>query len=334
MKPLVCHDGVEGFYTNEPRNVAIEGEFCRKTFQIIEEENGQQWSKYDWWQATITLPTGVGRIDQSTGEVVDPAKWLVDWLAHQLTMCDVVYGRGSQSYTDRADIRRGDNTLCTVQWGGVNSDPNVTATGSSAPLVRDLVFSHFPEGRVSRVDSAFDSLSGTAEFDRVTAWAEAKAVSMGINCTWIRNSDKAKGDTLYIGSKTSRVQIRIYEKGKQMDHKAGSWWRAEVQLRPESRNKAGVYHFSSGMVWGASRMTRALWEFLGGEGLAAGVMEGVDKQRGLESRVAHLVTQYGALFREMVESEGSWSGVGAMMDAIADSLGKPRITPVEAGERG
>lgn len=304
-----------------------------REIQLQEEMYGEHHSKFDWWQATVSLE-GWSNYDSDTGEVIEPAENLVKWLYNEITMVDVVRGRGSNSYERKADFKRGERTICTVQWGGVNPDPNITATGSDSAFIRGLVTSRFPDGRISRVDSAFDSASGTAEFQRVCAWVEERAKKAGINCTWIKNSDTTKGDTLYIGSKTSRVQIRIYEKGKQTGYRAGEWWRAEVQLRPESRNKSISYKYSPGMVWGASRITRDLWEFLGGEKLSSLEFEANMKEKDLNDKAAHLVKQYGKLLKELVENTGSWVAVGSLLDSLSEQTGKGRILPPEAGERG
>lgn len=301
--------------------------------RLQEEMHGEHHSKFDWWQATVSLE-GWSTYDSSTGETIHPAENLVKWLSSEITMVDAVRGRGSNSYERKADFKRGDRIICTVQWGGVNPDPNITATGSDSAFIRGLITAKFPEGRISRVDSAFDSMSGTAEFQRVCAWAEERAEQAGVNCIWIKNSDTTKGDTLYIGSKTSRIQIRIYEKGKQTGYKPGEWWRAEVQFRPDSRNKTSAYKYSSGVVWGASRITRDLWSFLGGEKLAAIEEQYSMKQKDLEDRLAHLVKQYGNLLREAVESTGSWVAVGSKLDSLSEQMGKGRILPPEAGERG
>lgn len=303
---------------------------------LQEEMHGEFHSRFDYWQATISLE-GWSTYDSSTGETIHPAENLVKWLSSEITMVDVVRGRGSNSYERKADFKRGDRTICTLQWGGVNPDPNITASGSDAPFIRGLITAKFPEGRMSRLDSAFDSMSGTAEFQRVCAWVEERAKKAGVNCTWIKNSDTTKGDTLYIGSKSSRVQIRIYEKGKEQKlsgEKRDLWWRAEVQLRPESRNKSMSYKYSSGMVWGASRITRDLWAFLGGEKLYSLEFEANMKEKDLNDKAAHLVKQYGNLLKELVQNTGSGVACMSLLNKLSEQMGKGSILPPEAGERG
>ena len=303
---------------------------------LQEEMHGEFHSRFDYWQATISLE-GWSNYDSSTGETIHPVENLIKWLHSEITMVDVVLGRGANSYERKADFKRGDRKICTVQWGGVNPDPNITASGSDAPFIRGLITARFPEGRMSRLDSAFDSMSGTAEFQRVCAWAEERAERAGVNCTWIKNSDTTKGDTLYIGSKSSRVQIRIYEKGKEQKlsgEKRDLWWRAEVQLRPESRNKSMSYKYSSGMVWGASRITRDLWAFLGGEKLYSLEFEANMKEKDLNDKAAHLVKQYGNLLKELVQNTGSGVACMSLLNKLSEQMGKGSILPPEAGERG
>ena len=291
----------------------------------LEERHGQYESSFDYWQATISLE-GWSTYDSSTGEPIEPAENLVKWLSSEITMVDVVRSRGTQSYRNKVDFNRGKRTICTLQWGGVNPDPNITATGSDSPFIRKLVTSRFHEGKISRVDSAYDSLSGTSEFLRVCAWAESRASRLRINCKWIKNSDKSIGDTLYIGSKSSRVQIRIYEKGKQTGYKPGEWWRAEVQLRPDSRSKKNTYRFSSGMVWSTSEMTRDLWHFLGGERLYAFGFLAPPDEKDLEQRAFHLAYQYGNLLSELLSVSGSPSAVFERFDRVLSDAGKSTIS--------
>jgi DNA relaxase NicK len=164
---------------------------------------------------------------------------------------------------------------------------------------------------------------------------EDRAKKAGINTKWIRNSDRNIGDTLYVGSQTSRVMIRLYEKGKEQrltGAKRDLWWRAEVQLRPDTKAKQWAYSWSAGMVWGSSRITREFMAYLTGEKLVANNLQVSDMKKGLEDRAAWLVKQYGNLLKELVEETGSWAGVGVMLDRLSEARGTGRIMPKEAGE--
>lgn len=305
-----------------------------KEVKTPQEAEGSKTTVFDWWQVTVPfIPEDEAKLNRETGEIYRPEEDLVFWLADKLGFCDVVYGGGRYGYEASATINRGDSMLCQVLYGGVNGDPNVRASGAMSTEVRKLIARKYPAGKASRVDSAYDSYSGTSEFERITEWAEDRASHLGINCTWIKNSKKEKGDTLYIGSRTSRVQVRIYEKGKQMSFKPDDWWRAEVQLRPDSKAKKAVYNWSSGMVWTASRFTRELAEKLGGEALhATGFQQ--PPQKDFDTTLGHMISQYGNVLRELIRVEGSVWGAISRLDSMAEQMGKPRFTPFEAGERG
>lgn len=225
--------------------------------------------------------------------------------------------------------------IAQVMHGGSNPNPNIKTSGQYSEEVRNIVVSKFPNGKISRVDSAYDSYSGTQEFKKIVAWAEERAKQLRINCRWIINSDDSIGNTLYIGSKTSRVQVRIYEKGKQMKYKSGEWWRAEVQLRPDTRSKGSSYNLSAGSVWGASQFTRELYSQMGGIRLAASGFRMPSEYKDLDTRASYMVTQYGQVLRDLVADEGgSVLAVIARLDRIAESLGKDRISQPEQGEKG
>ncbi|MEX5543951.1 replication initiation factor domain-containing protein, partial [Pseudomonas poae] len=56
--------------------------------------------------------------------------------------------------------------------------------------------------------------------------------------------DSDDGRTLYLGSQTSAVSMRIYEKGKQLDC-GNDWVRAELQVRPQKDQKTLIAYLDS-----------------------------------------------------------------------------------------
>ena len=207
--------------------------------------------------------------------------------------------------------------------------------GHRSQHLKDLIVAEFPNGRISRVDSAFDSLSGTLEFRRVASWLEDRAKKAGMNTRWIKNSDESIGDTLYVGSPSSRVMIRLYEKGKEQKlsgERRDLWWRAEVQLRPDTKAKGAVYDWSSGMIWGASNLTRDFMVFLTGEKIAANNLQVKDMKKDLDTRAAWMLKQYGNVIRDLVRETGSPLAMLSKLEMLSHDLGLPQIFPVDAGE--
>lgn len=297
--------------------------FCEVT--TLEESFGEFHSHFDWWQVSLDV-SSLESWDTKTGEVLPGIDVLKLELNKAFPASSWITSGGRNGYDFSEELKRGDSRICLVSHGGIHPLANITASGSRSAEVRSFMVSLFPTGKVSRVDSAFDSLSGSAEFRRVTAWAEDRATQAGINCTWIKNTKTSKGDTLYIGSKQSRVQIRIYEKGKQMSHRESEWWRVEVQLRPDSKSKSAVYSWSAGHVWSASRLTRDLWAYLGGEKLQAVNFQYHEKEKDLDDKLLHLATQYGNLLSQALAIHGDASLIISRMDALLISVGKPPIT--------
>lgn len=291
----------------------------------LEESYGEYSSAFDWWQATVD-PAGMGFWDKKKGEEVPDIHVLLLLIGEKFPAASWTRHGGSNGYAYRDCLKRGETTLCNVQHGGTHDLPNVSASGSTSAVVRSVVTGAIPEGKASRIDSAFDSLSGTAEFRRVTAWAEARARKAGISYRWITNSDPNEGDTLYIGKRGSRVMIRIYEKGKETGYKAGEWWRAEVELHPDSKAKMDAYSYSAGMVWSVNRMTRELWQFLGGAKLSAPGFQYQARDKDLHDKLLHMGIQYGNLLAQALAVYGTPSAMVEVIDRLLLEVEKQPIT--------
>lgn len=302
------------------------------------ETHGEKYTRFDWWQATVNIQ-GMGgyRKSQNSQNELEPEPdidALIAWLSSKLPFTDKKLGAGRNSFERSCSFVMGDAVECIVQWGGVNPDPNITATGSHSERIREIFTQAFPEGRISRVDSAFDSMSGTDAFRLAAGWLEERARQAGVNTRWIKNSDTSIGDTLYVGSPNSRVMIRLYEKGKQTGYEPDKWWRAEVQLKPGSREKSDTYSFSSGLVWGATRITRDFMKYLTGETLMAVGFQGSPPKKDLDTSAAYMVKQYGKVLRALLADCGGVSDSFVLrLDKIAEGMGYPRITEPESGER-
>lgn len=115
------------------------------------------------------------------------------------------YAEGVQ-FLDAADTN-----ICSVLWGGRNARPNLIATGSAAHVVADIVrreWKHKP----SRLDSRLDLLA-PGLFDTLRQSTRVFARRWGIQRQTWETDDPDKGDTIYLGSRTSQVFVRIYQPG-------------------------------------------------------------------------------------------------------------------------
>lgn len=197
--------------------------------------------------------------------------------------------RGWKQYTD--------GLACTssgahVYFGGPNPHPHVRASGESAHGVAQVLRQHHPQHRVTRVDVAYDYASGTA-WDETVRDLTARAHRHRLSTRLIGSpTDPEKGRTLYVGSRSSSVFLRAYEKGKQL-HEQGwkiwtidgvrtfqrgwqpddtssetpnrHWVRVEVEYKPQKREeKAAAAQLTPLGVWQRRQWTAALYEHLTG----------------------------------------------------------------------
>lgn len=92
-------------------------------------------------------------------------------------------------------------------------------------------------GKITRVDLAYDDLDGKMSVEQVKEAYERGLFSMGgrnPQSSYIQNSHD-KGDTFYVGSRTSGKLHRSYQKGKQLGCSVDKWVRHEEELKAISR---------------------------------------------------------------------------------------------------
>ena len=204
---------------------------------------------FDWYQATIAVAP------QTLGEA------LLDALpgAHGFKA-----GRGRNNYHHSMAVLDSDGeTLATVLHGGPNGDPNAWASGERAEAFAEVIRRLWPEAhRPTRIDSAADLL---ADYPTVRDRCRALAAPSRVSGFEIAAHGPEKGSTDYLGSKSARVQHRLYEKGKQMaglvvdpSTVPANWLRLETQWRPDKSARAVASTVTPGEVWGVSPWVQAI----------------------------------------------------------------------------
>lgn len=221
--------------------------------------------------------------------------------------------RPLKNYNEAAAFVRGNDTLFKIHFGGQNSEhgPNVVGSGSAAQPLADVLRARFPH-RVSRLDSCEDYYHPKA-YNYLRSLALKIAKEQRVQCREIVKPlpDSDDGRTLYLGSQTSSVSMRIYEKGKQLGVE-GDWVRAELQVRPQK----DVKHFASMMdsteVWGLSKWSHAMALQLGKSGLQR-VQAQVYQQSDHDRAYRFMLKQYRKVLEQMHASHGSPEAVGAQI---------------------
>lgn len=129
----------------------------------------------------------------------------------------------------------------TVMFGGVaqGSKLNCTATGEHAPAFASWLRDRFPSHEVVRIDVAID-------YDESGAWlslhslGNAASKAYGLKSRYIGPSgmetspDAPDGRTLYVGSRQSVSNVRVYEKGKKDNPSLPDWVRLEFEFKPQT----------------------------------------------------------------------------------------------------
>ncbi|WP_166546172.1 replication initiation factor domain-containing protein [Porphyrobacter sp. SLTP] len=132
--------------------------------------------------------------------------------------------------------------LCSVRWGGANGTPFVECKGAVSPLISSLLRREF-DHRPARLDVAIDR-SAPKLFQRHVRITRKLARTYGLK--WEPKGDwitPDAGRTIVLGSRSSQVVLRVYEKGLELAAKQGlelteelrCLVRAEVEFKPQNR---------------------------------------------------------------------------------------------------
>jgi DNA relaxase NicK len=180
-------------------------------------------------------------------------------------ICEVQEGPGRFNYRQRLDVTQGGDRVATILHGGSNGHPNVEASGDRAPALAELLRASGAH-RVTRCDIAIDG-HGAQLFAELEAAALGIAGQHGLQVRKIANPlDRSAGETVYLGSRSSSVFARIYEKGKAERQAYGgertdaldSWVRCELEVKPQKDMKAVAASMAPEAFWGVSDWTAQL----------------------------------------------------------------------------
>ena len=266
-------------------------------------------SRWDWYQSTAegTCPSKSG---------------LISCFMQHWTHADFLPARNLNGYNFGGVIRRGDNVLCHLNWGGqpgINCKSTSDESPTLALALRKWGKPHFP----TRVDSCVD-WHEKGLFDSLTSslivYAQQQNLAINQMGDWIRGEAR----TLYLGSKSSAVRLVVYEKTAER-RSAGCegvpehWVRMEVRVRPKKAHRASVALWEPDQAltagWVANALNETgLWAHLQSTSVGT-VWRASDDER---ARTA-LLRQYSAVMSRWAEELGGWDKFGLAAGSSIDS---------------
>ena len=265
--------------------------------------------RWDWYQATV--PAASDRV--------------IAALVAGYPGAEVHQGRGLHGFAYRSDLQAGGDTVATVLHGGSNPMPNAWASGELAPRFAGVLRDVFPQHRVTRFDACQD-FEEPGVFDRlskmVLSFADAHKLKVSHAGDWHRGQD---GRTLYLGSRSSPVLARLYEKGIQQREAAqtlgepvrADWVRLELRVRPEGPAREVCATMQPEQAWGLSRWSPQL--------LRAVMATEVRRVSMHNSRVPdahlsfhHMVGQYANVLNFMRAEAGGWREIGELIGQLLE----------------
>jgi hypothetical protein len=247
--------------------------------------------------------------DWYTAGVSASPELVINTIRDAFDLSDVQYIRPMiGGYENACQIRRGEDVLAKIQYGGasVGSRVWVNASGHNAHDFADLVRDKFPLHHLIRADVAID-------YDEPGAWDSLSSLALSVadrfrlKVTHVGDFHRGKdGRTINIGSRTSAAMQRIYEKGKQLG-KSSDWVRQELELKPQTDlAKLAYARATPEQMFQATKWTRYVWEVLNGPSQEVrpappgSVRVPTDDERALE----FMAKQYGNVLRRKLESLG------------------------------
>lgn len=286
--------------------------------------------RFDWYQATIP-ENPVVLVDTIKARLGDGG--------------DVEEGRGRHNYHQSFTVRdRAGDRVATVLCGGPNGHPNVAASGDATERFVRLVRDFWPVHRVTRFDAAEDFVQ-EGSYDRLEAVCRAVGRDRKVKGRAIVPDDISDGRTYYLGSPSSDVRVRLYDKtaetrrslpAERHSEVPESWTRLEAQIRPRTPEWKGyAAQCSAEEAWSFSGWTRDLGERALGLNLNRVSMR-IEREADDERTLRALALQYGAFMRRVQADYGSWDAFGrTVMDILErhEGLARGAAMPGRAAER-
>lgn len=279
---------------------------------------------FDWYQATIEA------------DPMDIQKRFIEHFGGTFEPCS---GINNYAY----GVKHSDLSF-TVFWGGHNPNPNIKATSADSPSIAAWVRASYPAHKVSRADVAFD-FSFNRSFDIIASLITPIARQRGVSVKLLGDpaenhpdfpEEKRKGRTLYLGSRTSEIRIRLYEKGFErrcagIDNIDPNLTRLEVVAAPQKVRKTICATLTPFEVVGLSKwISMAVQTLIGSH--PALIPKNLKRDTTLEERMFYMVRQYGPTMREIIDEVGWQRFAESLSISLYDYEHPKRLVPTIKGQ--
>lgn len=286
--------------------------------------------RFDWYQATVHAQVPVP-------EVLDMLKER----GGELRECKAIAG-----YRQGFDVFVEDiGPMARVLVGGQRGTSHLIGSGDETSWLVDLLREKLPDDHlVTRADAAEDfNQAGAYDMAR----AELRKVADKHRLSFLQYADDlhhGAGRTQYVGSPSSQVRLRAYEKGKQVIAKAqgrlkgwkfeyvengatgervraDDWTRVEAQVRPgDEVSRRWMAKATPEEAWGCSAWLREIHEALWHVKLERFVMRR-RKETSTAKALEVMCGQYGAAISKTVESlGGDWDSLGEHIRSVLANI--------------
>jgi len=274
-------------------------------------------AKFDWYQTTVRAK--------------DPqASGLVSYLLRAFDLSDYVPGRGLNGYHHGAKVVRGSETLATLSWGG-QPGINVHASAENAPILAQAVRDFTHEARIKHTPTRLDAALDWVEkglFDtlatRLIDFALAEGLALDKRGDW----DRGIGRTLYLGSRTSAIYVRLYEKGHEQGfnpfHPLYYWVRFEAEIKPKGAARELLMDWTPEDTLSAGWVPAALTAIGYFHQLKPKSVGTVWRPSSEQRARSALIKQYGAVLTKWAAEVGGWDQLGPEIRDSIDTMQRER----------
>lgn len=241
-------------------------------------------ARFDYYAATIH--------DVSINDIVD-------CIHRELPDFEICSCSGKNGYTRGCKFTRpGYKESVAEIWYGGNPGVHVKASGVNSPLLAAILRNYFPIHAVTRADSCID-YDSAGLFDETSAKLIKFAQREGIKIDQRGDWTNGRSRTLYLGSRTSSVQLVLYEKGWQMieqgcDQISCDWVRLEVRAYPKKDSRILLTTKTPTELFSISWVRDAV-ETLGFSRLDSFSISTVYQRSDSDKAMAALASQYGRI---------------------------------------